>query len=162
MNTAKVLIPNKEWLVTDDHKKIGGLTKNKKGYTFYKNGRELGFKNLNEVKAQLGIALFEEGFKRATTNTVDPTSFNIYDYPCRTQPYNPVYDVKNKLPLYTKNLKSKSRYCAGYYVIKFQKGWLKSFCPKLITLERNPYQGPFKTPQEMKSVLNRLNKECDN
>jgi hypothetical protein len=162
MNTAKVLIPNKEWLVTNNDQKIGGLAKNKKGYTFYKNGRELGFKNLNEVKTQLGIALFEESFKRATNNTVDPTVFTIYDYPCRTQPYNPVYNVKNKLPLYTKNLKSKSRYCAGHYVIKFQKGWLKSFCPKLITLERNPYQGPFKTPQEMKLVLNKLNKECDN
>jgi hypothetical protein len=155
MNTAKVLVPNKEWLVTDNHQKIGGLTKNKKGYIFHKNGKELGFKNLNEVKAQLGIELFEESFKKTTTQT---SEYSVHDFPCRTQPYNPVYNVKDRLPLYTKNLKSKSRYCAGYYVIKFQKGWLKSFCPKLITLERNLYQGPFKTAQEMKVVLNKLNK----
>jgi hypothetical protein len=155
MNTAKVLVPNKEWLVTDNHQKIGGLTKNKKGYIFHKNGKELGFKNLNEDKAQLGIELFEESFKKTTTQT---SEYSVHDFPCRTQPYNPVYNVKDRLPLYTKNLKSKSRYCAGYYVIKFQKGWLKSFCPKLITLERNLYQGPFKTAQEMKVVLNKLNK----
>lgn len=158
-STAKVLIPDKEWLVKDNNKKIGGISKNKKGYTFYRNGRSLGFKNLADIKAQLGIVLFEEGFKKTVTPISKNVSFSIYDYPCRTQPFNPVYNIKLKLPLYTKNLKSKSRYCAGYYVIKFQKGWLKSFCPKLITLERNQYQGPFKTAQEMKLVLNKLNKE---
>lgn len=158
-STAKVLVPDKEWLITNNNQKIGAVTKNKKGYTFYKNGQAIGFKNLIEVKSQLGIALFEEGVKKTIANPVDNKGYTVYDYPCRVQPYNPVYNVKLKLPLYTKNLKSKSRYCAGYYVIKFQKGWLKSFCPKLITLERNPYQGPFRTPQEMKTVLNKLNKE---
>jgi hypothetical protein len=103
--------------------------------------------------------MIEEGIKKHKKIDAESKTFSIYDYPCRTQPFNPVYNIKSRLPLYTKNLKSKSRYCAGYYVIQFQKGWLKSFCPKLITLERNPYQGPFKTAQEMKTVLNRLNKE---
>ena len=116
MNTAKVLIPNKEWLVVDSNQKIGGLTKHKKGYIFHKNGKELGFKTLNEVKSQLGIELFEERLKKISAQT---TEYSVHDFPCRTQPFNPVYNVKNRLPLYTKNLKSKSRYCAGYYVIKF-------------------------------------------
>ena len=47
-----------------------------------------------------------------------------------------MYDVKRKLPLFTKSKKSKSLYCAGYYIIQFEKGWVKSFCPKLITIER--------------------------
>ena len=96
--------------------------------------------------------------KKSQKFEIEPLTHTIYNYPCRTKPYNPVYNVKSRLPLYTKNLKSKSRYCAGYYVIQFQKGWLRSYCPKLITLERNPYQGPFKTSQEMKAVLNILNK----
>ena len=69
-----------------------------------------------------------------------------------------MYSVRQKLPLYAKSAKSKSQYCAGYYVIKFRKGWVKSYCPKLITLERYPYHGPFKTETEMKSVLNNVNK----
>jgi hypothetical protein len=69
-----------------------------------------------------------------------------------------MYNVKKKLPLFAKSDKSKSQYCAGYYVIKFRKGWVKSFCPKLITLERYPFQGPFKTESEMKSTLNIVNK----
>jgi hypothetical protein len=69
-----------------------------------------------------------------------------------------VYNVRKKLPLFAKSDKSKSQYCAGYYVIKFRKGWVKSLCPKLITLERNNYYGPFKTENEMKIVLNTVNK----
>ena len=46
-------------------------------------------------------------------------------------------------------------------VIKFRKGWVKSFCPKLITLERYPFQGPFKTELEMRSILNSVSKAND-
>jgi hypothetical protein len=64
-----------------------------------------------------------------------------------------MYDVRRKLPLFTKSSQSKSLYCAGYYIIKFNKGWVKSFCPKAITVERYPYQGPFMDKLEMKTVL---------
>jgi len=157
-STAKVLIPNKEWLVRDEKSKIGSISKSKKGYVFLKNGKQVKFKDLNEINAQFGIAIFEESIKKIKAEKSNIDDYTVYDFPCRTQPYDPVYDVKKKLPLFAKSPKSKSRYCAGYYVIHFRKGWLKSFCPKLITLERNPYQGPFRTPQEMKVVLNRLNK----
>jgi hypothetical protein len=156
-STAKVLVPNKEWLVTDNDQKIGAISKDKKGYTFIHKGKSVGFKNLNDVKAQLGIVLFEEGIKKATGD-VDNKAYTIYDYPCSSKPFEPVYSVKEKLPLYAKSAKSKSRYCAGYYIIKFRKGWVKSFCPKLITLQRYPYNGPFKTEAEMKSMLNNVNK----
>jgi hypothetical protein len=64
-----------------------------------------------------------------------------------------MYDVKRQLPLFTKSEKSKSLYCAGYYIIKFDKGWVKSFCPKLITIERYISKGPFKTESSMKEAL---------
>lgn len=69
-----------------------------------------------------------------------------------------MFDVKRHLPLFTKSNKSKSVYCAGYYIIKFDKGWVKSFCPKLITVERYQYEGPFKTELEMKQRLNNANR----
>lgn len=156
-STAKVLVPNKEWLVTDNNQKVGAITKNKKGYLFIKKGRTFGFKTLSEVKAQLGIELFEESLKK-TVKEIEIKNYSIYDYPCRTKPYEPVYSIKNKLPLFAKSPKSKSRYCAGYYIILRDKGWATSFCPKLITIQRYPYHGPFKTESEMKSVLNNINK----
>jgi hypothetical protein len=154
-STAKILVPDREWLVTNNNKKIGAITKNKKGYFFYHKGKPVGFKNLNDLKTQLGIALFEEGIKKIKNESADK-SYNIYDYPCSSKPYEPVYSVKEKLPLYAKSLKSKSRYCAGHYIIKFRKGWVKSYCPKLITLQRYPYHGPFKTEIEIKTLLNSI------
>lgn len=151
---SKVLIPNKEWIIENSGKKIGSIAKSKKGYIFLRHGKAVELSNYKEVVDNLATV----DKKKAQKFELEPLTHTIYNYPCRTKPYNPVYNVKSRLPLYTKNLKSKSRYCAGYYVIQFQKGWLRSYCPKLITLERNPYQGPFKTSQEMKVVLNSLNK----
>jgi hypothetical protein len=154
MSTAKILIPNKEWLITDDHKKVGSISKEKKGYNVLRRGQSVPFKSLAEIKEKLGIALFEESVKRARSQSSE--NLVIYDFPCSNRPYEPVYDVKKKLPLFAKSSKSKSQYCAGYYVIRFRKGWVKSFCPKLITLERYPYYGPFKTENEMKFQLTKI------
>ena len=69
-----------------------------------------------------------------------------------------MYDVKRKLPLFTKSAKSNSLYCAGYYIIHFDKGWVKSFCPKLVTIERYESKGPFKTDIEMRQELSIANR----
>ena len=157
-STAKVLIPEKEWLIKDQNNKIGSISKVKKGYLFLRKGKAMPFQNLADLKSQLGIALFESGISKAKSPPIESKNYVIYDYPCSSKPYEPVYSVKEKLPLYAKSDKSKSQYCAGYYVIQFRKGWVKSFCPKLITLQRYPYHGPFKTEIEMKATLNNINK----
>jgi hypothetical protein len=151
---SKILVPNKEWIIEEDHKKIGSIAKDKKGYAFLSKGRRFEFKSLKEIKEELGIT---ELSKKTNTTVSDATDDTIYGYPCSSMPYDPVYDIKKKLPLFAKSVKSKSQYCAGYYVM-LRKDWVKSFCPKLITLDRYPYHGPFKTEQEMKDVLNKLNK----
>lgn len=151
---SKVLIPNKEWILENNHRKIGSIAKEKKGYSFLNKGQKFEFKSLKEIKEELGLADLES----ATASRSIEDSSNIYGYPCSSKPFEPVYNVKKKLPLFAKSAKSKSQYCAGYYVIKFRKGWVKSFCPKLITLERYPFHGPFKTETDMKSTLNTVNK----
>jgi len=87
-----------------------------------------------------------------TTKVLDK-NYIVYGFPTSVNPYNTMYDVKRKLPLFTKSEKSKSAYCAGYYIIRFDKGWVKSFCPKLITVERYETRGPFKTELEMRQEL---------
>jgi hypothetical protein len=162
MTNAKVLIPEKEWLIQDGATKIGSIAKVKKGYAVLRNGKTATFKDLSEIKAKIGIALFEESIKKTKKEKVEPSSYSIYDYPCKSKPYEPLYNVHKKLPLYTKRAKSKSQHCAGHYIIKFRKGWVKSFCPKLITLERYPFQGPWKTEEESKIALRKANQQCDN
>jgi len=153
---SKTLIPNKEWIITDNKKKLGSLSKKKQGFDFYQKGKKYELKSLDEIKKELGITVLDGG--SLTKKSVIPETYVIYDFPCSGKPFEPVYNIRKKLPLFSKSSKSQSLYCAGYYVIKFRKGWVKSFCPKLITLDRYPFYGPYKTEQEMKTVLNSLNK----
>ena len=154
--TSKILIPNKEWIIEDHGEKIGSVAKIKKGYEFFRKGQKINFKDLKELTEEFGVELTLE--KKKIKFHVEPVTYKIYEFPCSSKPFEAVYNVKKKLPLFAKSAKSKSQYCAGYYIIKFRKGWVKSFCPKLITLERYPFQGPVKTEAEMKIILNAVNK----
>lgn len=154
---SKTLIPNKEWIIEDNGQKIGSIAKKRKGYDFLKKGKRWEFKSLEEVKKDLGITIIEGGMS-ITPDQISNQGYHIYDFPCSSKPFGPLYNLKKKLPLFAKSSKSQSLYCAGYYVIKFRKGWVKSFCPKFITLERYQFHGPYKTEQEMKNILNILNK----
>jgi hypothetical protein len=157
---AKTLVPNKSWIVQNDGTKLGTLNKEKKGFTFYRKGKKVDIRDLNQVKSELGLDYLDESTKKTLKEkNKSEIDLSIYDYPCSSRPHNPVYNIVKKLPIYAKSGKSKSLYCAGYYVIQFRKGWVKSFCPKLITLERYPYQGPFKTELEMRTVLNTVSKQ---
>lgn len=152
---AKTLIENKEWIVQYEHKKVGTIHKVKKGYVFNRNNNRIYFKDMIELQENLGVK--DLGTKVIKSKSINTGLLNIYDYPCKTIPHNAIYNLKKKLPIYTKNKKSKCYFCAGYYVIKSKNNWFKSFCPKFITLDRYQYYGPFKTEEEAKNLLNTLN-----
>lgn len=156
---AKVLVPNKVWIVEDGGKKLGTLNKEKKGFSFYRKGQKIDIQNKSEIRDTFGISVTEEIEKNVKVHKSVDLTHNVYEFPCGSRPHNPVYNIKKKLPIYAKSNKSKSLYCAGYYVIKFRKGWVKSFCPKMITLERYAFKGPFKTEDEMKQVLVLMSKK---
>ena len=109
------------------------------------------------------IFYVESIFDKATitqSESVQATdNFDVHGYPCSQHPYNPMFNVQKQLPVYTKTPKSKSQFCAGYYIICFEKGWRKAYCPKMITLSRYQYKGPMKTKLEMQQVLNNAVKE---
>ena len=68
--------------------------------------------------------------------------------------------MTRKLPLYTKNNRSDSVHSAGYYIVLYPtNGWTRSFCPKLVTLEKYPFKGPFKTKQDMALALKQSRKQ---
>jgi hypothetical protein len=148
---AKPIVDGKFWIVEKDGSKIATLHKkeNNKFILSSTNG-EVMFNKKEELTKQFGKGFF------LTSNKIKVTSAEPNDchgYPTSCVPYNSMFNVQQKLPLFTKSNASKSLYCAGYYVIKFDKGWVKSFCPKVITVERYPYKGPFKSELEMKTVL---------
>jgi hypothetical protein len=149
---AKPIVDGKFWIVEQDGTKIATLHKkeNNKFVLSSTNG-EMMFNKKDDLPKQFGKDFFLTNTKIKVTTSTDINECHGYPTSCR--PYNSMYDVKRKLPLFTKSNASKSLYCAGHYIIKFDKGWVKSFCPKAITVERYPYKGPFKTDLEMKAVL---------
>ena len=156
---AKVLIPNKFWILEKGGEKIATLSKEKNGYSILCKGEKLEVHDLKEIKERFGITLDNPIIPKEKSRKSQTT--DIYGYSVNGNAYEPLWNVQRKLPIYAKSAKSKSLYCAGYYVIQFRKGWVKSFCPKLITLERYPYKGPFKTELEMRTILNSISRGTD-
>ena len=149
---AKEVLNGKFWIVEDDGVRIGTLALDDNQYML-SDASGTRFLTEKQLKKKLGKDM--TWTKLAITETVPDKEVHGYVTSC--SPYNPMYDVSRKLPLFTKSEKSKSIYCAGYYIIRFDKGWVKSFCPKLITLERYEFKGPFKTDIEMRTELSKAN-----
>jgi hypothetical protein len=153
---AKPIIDGKFWIVEQDGAKFATLRKNEDNKFVMSN--ELGIK-VYETKEKLTREFGKDFFVVKIVKEADNAEPNeVHGYATSAAPHNSMFDIKRKLPLFTKSGDSKSLYCAGYYVIRFDKGWVKSFCPKLITLQRYEYQGPFKTEIEMKQVLSNVSK----
>ena len=148
---AKTIVENKFWILEEDNgDRIGTLSFKDNIITLsYKNSVEK-FKTFDALTAKYNVS-FVKKFKNTKETTTEANE--IYDYPTATTPYNALWQVEMKVPLYTKTSKSNSYHCAGYYIIQFDTGWVKSFCPKLITLQRYPFKGPFKTKIEMLEQL---------
>jgi hypothetical protein len=148
---AKPIVDGKFWIVEKDGNKIATLHKKENNkFVLSSTSGEVMFNKKQDLTKEFGEQFFISNPKVKVTQS-EPN--DCHGFPTSVKPYNSMYDVRNKLPLFTKSNASKSLYCAGYYVIKFNKGWVKSFCPKVITLERNEFKGPFKTEFEMKQVL---------
>jgi len=153
---AKPIIEEKFWIVEDEGVRVGTLRKNEMSQFIFSN--EQGIKvyhNKKSITKEFGENFF---IAKIIKEADDSNPKEVHGFSTSTIPHNAMYDIQKKLPLFTKSKDSKSLYCAGYYTIRFEKGWVKSFCPKLITLQRYEYQGPFKTDLEMKQVLSRVNK----
>ena len=154
---AKPIIKDKFWIVENNEERIGTMSWNDDRYMFSNGNGTCFFDNKRQMKKRFGSDIVWTDI----TPTKEDTSteqYIVHGFPTSVSPFNTMYDVKRKLPLFTKSKKSKSSYCAGYYIIEFDKGWVKSFCPKLITIERYNFKGPFKTELEMRQELSRANK----
>ena len=165
---AKTLIKDKFWIVEQNGQKLGTLQKKEdNGWVFLnKQDKRQVYHTQESLFTKFGFNIFEENIeKEVEDKSVDKwdvkqaENFEVHGYPCSQHPFNPMFDVQKQLPVYTKAPKSKSQFCAGYYIICFEKGWRKAYCPKMITLSRYKYKGPMKTKLEMQQVLNNAVKE---
>jgi len=150
---AKEVLDGRFWIVEDEGVRVGTLSVSDERFMLSDSSGTRFFDNKKQLQKSLGQNL--EWLKQSITEV--SAEKEVHGFHTSTVPFNSMFDVQNKLPLYTKSSKSKSLYCAGYYIIHFDKGWVKSFCPKLITVERYESKGPFKTDLEMRQALSKAN-----
>ena len=154
---AKSVVKDKFWIVESDEERIGTMSFTDDRYMFSNKVETCFFDTKREMKKKFGTEIIWTDITPVQQPAIQETHI-IHGFPTSVAPYNTMYDVKRKLPLFTKSDKSKSAYCAGYYIIEFEKGWVKSHCPKLITIERYNFKGPFKTELEMRQELSRASR----
>ena len=146
--SIKIVKPNASWIITDskDKTKIGSIVKKlDNSYSVKLRGENMMYTSEQLIK-NFGQHIFKDKTKK---NILSAQLINsVYGYQTHTKPFNQVYHMQCKVPIFTKENKSKSFYCAGYYIIRINKDWLHQFCPKLITLLKYKFHGPFKTEQK--------------
>ena len=147
---AKPVLENKFWIVEDDGQKVGTIRSNDQGIVLQVGDVNKTFSCIKD--------LTNVTFEGKDVAKPEKQEYEVHGYPCKTAPYNPIYDLKRKLPIYTKTQNSQSFFCAGYYVVHWEDGsHSPSYCPKLITLSRYDFDGPFKTKLEMQEILRKAN-----
>jgi hypothetical protein len=166
---AKTLVKDKFWIVEEHGQKLGTLQKkDDNGWIFLsKQDKKQIYHTQESLFSKFGINIFEPQQTEEVVNVnkwdrLEGEDYNSHGYPCSQKPYNSMFDVQKRLPIYTKTPKSKSVFCAGYYIVYFEKvKWRKAYCPKLITLQRYAYKGPIKSKVEMLQILNNAIKNQD-
>jgi len=148
---ATPVVKNKFWVVENQGNKIATIqARDDGGYVYVHEDEREYFPSTRDLKQKLNIKFSPSVNKRKEDTTT------VYGFPVKGKIYNQVFDIQRRLPIYTKLAKSKSYYCAGYYLIKFNNYWEEHFCPKNITLQRYDYIGPFKNKENLLNHLKEI------
>jgi len=146
---AKNILPEKFWIIEDEsNTKLGTIQVSPQRVKVVLDGGNYIYADFDSALSSHDILTSTDPINEAKVNT-----HNVNDYPAKDQPFNEMYDAIHGLPMYTKTEKSKCFYAAGYYIIHFNFAWAPAYCPKVITLNRNEFCGPYKTEIEMKEQL---------
>lgn len=144
MIKAKPVVKDKFWILQHGERKVGEvnvITGDKDvGYSLMVGEHEIDVKDFSHMRDKFNIEVDE---------TIDPTVHteepnDVHGFPAKGKIYEPMWDVQNQIPLYSQKEGSKSLYAAGWYKVYIKNKERIEFCPKLIILQRNPHEGPFK------------------
>ena len=143
MIVAKPVIPNQFWILKDGENKIGNIEAGPNGFSVKIGNQIQSYKTIGTIKQKVAIS-----FEPIVKNVKDISVNTAHGFPTAGQAFNAIFDVKHQVPLWTQEPKSKSWYAAGWFQIKQGRSWTTEFCPKLITLQRYAYRGPFYTEEQ--------------
>ena len=144
---ARPIVKDKFWVLTAEDKRIGEINKaSTTGYKIKIGDTIVNFKTIKILKANIPVH-----FDREITRKEREVN-QVHSYPTDDLPFNGVWSLQQKAPIFTKEENSKSWFAAGWYLVKQNKIWRQDFCPKLITLQRYDYFGPYKSQKDLLKV----------
>jgi hypothetical protein len=141
---AKPVIDKQFWILQENNQKIGNIEACAGGYQVRINNQIAQFKTIKLAARHINIE-FEPSVRFTNTKLV---ADHVHGYPSAGRVYNPMWDVSQQLPVYTKTNKSKSWFAAGWYNVRKGRTWRTVLAPKLIVLQRYAYQGPYYSESE--------------
>jgi hypothetical protein len=144
MLVAKPVIDKQFWILQENNRKVGNVEACAGGYQVKINNQVAQFKTI-KMAAQRANIEFEPAVKLSKPKA---TMDQVHGYPISGRVHNPMWDVTQQLPVYTKTAKSKSWFAAGWYRVRRGRTWTTMLAPKLIVLQRYAYTGPFLTQQQ--------------
>ena len=137
---AQPIVDGKFWVVKQNNQKIGSVQKDNQGYFVTTKQGTARYKSIKSLRDVTNIS-----FEEAQAKIVHPVN-QVNGFPTDCKPFNGVWDINQRLPIYTQERKSKSWYAAGYYMVTIGRKSKIMHCPKLILLERYGYVGPVREP----------------
>jgi len=141
---AKPVVDKQFWILQDGNQKVGNVEACAGGYQVKIHDQIAQFKTIRMAARQINIE-FEPAHKRPKAR---PTVDQVHGYPVSGRVYNPTWDVLKQLPIYTQSPKSKSWIAAGWYRVRRGRHWQTMLAPKLLVIQRYPYQGPFASKEQ--------------
>lgn len=137
MLEAKPVIANKYWILRRDNRKVGSVERDDTGFSVRINGTISHYRTIPMLRKTANIE-FHPAIKTSKTK---PISVHGYETGCKV--HNSIWDVKRRLPLFTKVAHSKCWHAAGWFAIKQHRRWKLVRNPKLILLDRYEFRGPY-------------------
>lgn len=132
------------WILQENNIKIGNVLVTNGRYQVKINNQITEYQNQDSVESAIGVKL--------TTTTPTSTVTTIRGYHTGSEAFNQTWDVSRGLPLFTKVPSGQCWHAAGWYRMNREGRWVTQECPKLIYLQRYPYEGPFLTKREAENV----------
>ena len=143
MLVAKPVIDKQFWILQENDRKVGNVEACAGGYQVKINNQVAQFKTIR-MAAQRANIEFEPAVKLSKPKA---TMDQVHGYPVSGRVHNPMWDVTQQLPVYTKTARSKSWFAAGWYRVRRGRSWITMLAPKLIVLQRYAHAGPFLTQE---------------
>lgn len=139
---AKPIVNEKFWVLTDGMNKVGNVIAGDSGFNIKING-STSFVDSKEHIKNIEFQRIKKGKVKIPFDT----------YPTVGAIHNSVFDIRRKIHLYTKSMKSKCYHAAGWFNIKYGHSYTTELCPKYIFIQRYENNGPYHSVEDAKKHL---------